>query len=155
MGAYLVRRFLLMALTLFGMSVLIFVMLRLVPGNIADILVDAAGIAARGGELCGHRRHGHQGRPLRIGLRLQGDGAAGRLDGFWEFGLAPWDMAAGSLLITEAGGLVGTLDGADYRQNGNIVAGNPRVYMQLIEALGPHLPADLREGTTCVAPTPA
>ena len=45
MGAYLVRRFLLMVLTLFGMSVLIFVMLRLVPGNIADILVDAAGIA--------------------------------------------------------------------------------------------------------------
>ena len=45
MGAYLVRRLLLMALTLFGMSVLIFVMLRLVPGDIADILVDAAGIA--------------------------------------------------------------------------------------------------------------
>ena len=45
MGSYLVRRFLLMVLTLFGMSVLIFVMLRLVPGNIADILVDAAGIA--------------------------------------------------------------------------------------------------------------
>ena len=45
MGAYLTRRFLLMALTLFGMSVLIFVMLRLVPGNIADILVDSAGIA--------------------------------------------------------------------------------------------------------------
>ena len=44
MGAYLTRRFLLMALTLFGMSVLIFVMLRLVPGNIADILVDSAGI---------------------------------------------------------------------------------------------------------------
>ena len=45
MGSYLVRRFLLMVVTLFGMSVLIFVMLRLVPGNIADILVDAAGIA--------------------------------------------------------------------------------------------------------------
>src|SRR5579862_4667634 len=44
MGAYLVRRLLLMVLTLLGMSVLIFVMLRLVPGNIADILVDAAGI---------------------------------------------------------------------------------------------------------------
>jgi peptide/nickel transport system permease protein len=43
MGAYLIRRFLLMVLTLFGMSVLIFVMLRLVPGNIADILVDASG----------------------------------------------------------------------------------------------------------------
>jgi peptide/nickel transport system permease protein len=45
MGFYLARRFLLMTLTLFTMSVLIFVMLRLVPGNIADILVDAAGIA--------------------------------------------------------------------------------------------------------------
>ncbi|WP_422033742.1 ABC transporter permease [Reyranella sp.] len=45
MGAYLTRRVLLMVLTLFGMSVLIFVMLRLVPGNIADILVDSAGIA--------------------------------------------------------------------------------------------------------------
>ncbi len=45
MGSYLTRRFLLMALTLFGMSVLIFVMLRLVPGNVADILVDSAGIA--------------------------------------------------------------------------------------------------------------
>ena len=50
MGAYLVRRFLLMVLTLFGMSVLIFVMLRLVPGNIADILVDAAGIVDPDGE---------------------------------------------------------------------------------------------------------
>ncbi|TAJ86051.1 ABC transporter permease [Reyranella sp.] len=45
MGAYLTRRFLLMMLTLFGMSILIFVMLRLVPGNVADILVDSAGIA--------------------------------------------------------------------------------------------------------------
>lgn len=45
MGAYIVRRLLLMVLTLFGMSILIFVMLRLVPGDIADILVDAAGIA--------------------------------------------------------------------------------------------------------------
>lgn len=44
MGAYLIRRFLLMVLTLFGMSVLIFVLLRLVPGDITDILVDAAGI---------------------------------------------------------------------------------------------------------------
>ena len=49
MGAYLVRRFLLMVLTLFGMSVLIFVMLRLVPGNIADILFDSAG-SEPGGE---------------------------------------------------------------------------------------------------------
>ena len=47
-GRYLVRRFLLMVLTLFGMSVLIFVMLRLVPGNIADILVDASGCRSGG-----------------------------------------------------------------------------------------------------------
>ena len=44
MGAYMIRRFLLMILTLFGMSVLIFVMLRLVPGNIADIVFEAAGM---------------------------------------------------------------------------------------------------------------
>ncbi len=48
MGSYLTRRFLLMALTLFGMSVLIFVMLRLVPGNVADILIDSAGIVDPG-----------------------------------------------------------------------------------------------------------
>jgi len=71
--------------------------------------------------------------------------AAGRTDAFFEIGLKAWDTAAGTLLIRESGGLVGTLDGGEYRQNGNIVAGNPRVYMALIEALAPHLPADLRE----------
>ena len=71
--------------------------------------------------------------------------AAGRVDGFWEIGLKAWDTAAGTLLIREAGGLVGTLDGGEYRQNGNIIAGNPRVFMGLIEAIAPHLPADLRE----------
>jgi myo-inositol-1(or 4)-monophosphatase len=77
--------------------------------------------------------------------------AAGRTDGFFEIGLKAWDTAAGTLLIREAGGLVGTLDGAEYKQNGNIVAGNPRVFMQLVEAIAPHLPAELREG----APPPA
>jgi len=71
--------------------------------------------------------------------------AAGRTDAFFEIGLKAWDTAAGTLLIRESGGLVGTLDGGEYRQNGNIVAGNPRVYMALIEALAPHLPAELRE----------
>jgi myo-inositol-1(or 4)-monophosphatase len=71
--------------------------------------------------------------------------AAGRIDGFWEIGLKAWDTAAGTLLIREAGGLVATLDGGEYRQNGNIVAGNPRVFMGLIEALAPHLPETLRE----------
>ena len=71
--------------------------------------------------------------------------AAGRLDGFWEFGLSPWDMAAGSLLITEAGGLVGDLEGnGGYLESGNIVAGNPKIFAQLIQALAPHLPPALK-----------
>ncbi len=71
--------------------------------------------------------------------------AAGRTDGFWEIGLKPWDTAAGTLLIREAGGLVGTLDGGEYRQNGNIVAGNPRVFNELLEILAPFLTDELRE----------
>ena len=70
--------------------------------------------------------------------------AAGRTDGFWEIGLAPWDTAAGTLLITEAGGMVGTLTGARYVQGGHIVAGNPKVYAALLEAIRPHVPEDLR-----------
>ncbi len=70
--------------------------------------------------------------------------AAGRLDGFWEFGLAPWDTAAGTLLIQEAGGRVGTPAGAEYALGANIVAGNPKVYEALLEALGPLTPAALR-----------
>jgi len=70
--------------------------------------------------------------------------AAGRLDGFWEFGLAPWDTAAGTLLIQEAGGRTGTPVGADYRLGPNIVAGNPKVYQGLIESIGPLTPAALR-----------
>jgi myo-inositol-1(or 4)-monophosphatase len=71
--------------------------------------------------------------------------AAGRIDAFWEIGLKPWDTAAGSLLIRESGGLVGTLDGGEYKQGGNIVAGTPRVFNELLEAIAPHLPEELRE----------
>lgn len=70
--------------------------------------------------------------------------AAGRLDGFWEFGLAPWDTAAGTLLITEAGGLVGTLTGDEYTQQGHIVAGAPKCYQALLEVLAPHVPEELK-----------
>jgi myo-inositol-1(or 4)-monophosphatase len=70
--------------------------------------------------------------------------AAGRLDGFWEFGLQPWDTAAGTLLIQEAGGRVGTPAGAEYALGPNIVAGNPKVYEGLLETLGPLTPSDLR-----------
>ena len=55
--------------------------------------------------------------------------AAGRLDGFWEFGLKPWDMAAGALLIREAGGLVADVSGGqDFLENGNLVAANPLIF---------------------------
>lgn len=70
--------------------------------------------------------------------------AAGRLDGFWELGLAAWDTAAGTLLITEAGGRIGTLSGGEYLLGPHVIAGNPRIYMELVEAFAPALPDDLR-----------
>jgi myo-inositol-1(or 4)-monophosphatase len=70
--------------------------------------------------------------------------AAGRVDGFWELGLKPWDTAAGTLLITEAGGRVGTLAGEDYKQGGHIIAGTPKVYAALVAALTPHIPGSLK-----------
>ena len=58
--------------------------------------------------------------------------AAGRLDGFWESGLSPWDMAAGILLIREAGGFVSDLDGGtDMLDKGTIVAGNEAIHKVL------------------------
>lgn len=71
--------------------------------------------------------------------------AAGRLDGFWEFGLSPWDVAAGNLLITEAGGLVGDLTGEPrHLLSGNVIAGNPKIFAQLIQLMGPMLPEKLK-----------
>ena len=71
--------------------------------------------------------------------------AAGRLDGFWEIGLSPWDMAAGALMIQEAGGLVGDLQGNDgYLQKGMIVAGNPKIFPQMLQVIGSHLTPALR-----------
>jgi myo-inositol-1(or 4)-monophosphatase len=62
--------------------------------------------------------------------------AAGRLDAFWEMGLSRWDMAAGALLIQEAGGLVGDLQGgSEFLDRGEIAAGTPKVLPQLLEAL--------------------
>jgi myo-inositol-1(or 4)-monophosphatase len=65
--------------------------------------------------------------------------AAGYYDGFFETGLNPWDIAAGSLMITEAGGLIGNFTGeADYLYQREVVAGNPKVYAQLVQLLGPY-----------------
>lgn len=67
--------------------------------------------------------------------------AAGRQDGFWEFGVKPWDVAAGLLLVREAGGRVGRLEGdADLMAPGTLVAGNPEIYSRLravLEAVTP------------------
>jgi myo-inositol-1(or 4)-monophosphatase len=65
--------------------------------------------------------------------------ACGRTDGFWEFGLSPWDMAAGTLLVTEAGGLVSDLAGeTSYLATGNVVAGTPKIFGQLLQIVQSH-----------------
>ena len=63
--------------------------------------------------------------------------AAGRLDGFWETGLAPWDIAAGALLVQEAGGIVADPGGGDdYLRSGAVAAANPKVLHAMLEAIG-------------------
>ncbi|MBC7918972.1 MAG: inositol monophosphatase [Rhodoferax sp.] len=65
--------------------------------------------------------------------------AAGFTDGFFELGLQPWDVAAGSLLVTEAGGLVGNFTGeADFLEQHECIAGSPKIYGQLVSILGKH-----------------
>ena len=67
--------------------------------------------------------------------------AAGRLDGFWELGLAPWDVAAGALLVQEAGGIVTEPDGgADYVRSGDVAAANPKVLRAMLRVMGPPAP---------------
>ena len=62
--------------------------------------------------------------------------ACGRLDAFWELGLSPWDMAAGALLIQEAGGLVADLKGEQtFLESGDIATATPKVFTTLLEAL--------------------
>jgi myo-inositol-1(or 4)-monophosphatase len=66
--------------------------------------------------------------------------ASGRMDGFWEFGLQPWDIAAGSLILREAGGLISSMtDDGDYMETGNIIAGAPKVHADLEKLLKPFL----------------
>jgi myo-inositol-1(or 4)-monophosphatase len=63
--------------------------------------------------------------------------AAGRYDAFFEIGLMPWDVAAGSLLVTEAGGLVGNLQGdGDYLFSEQVLAGTPKVFGQMVALFG-------------------
>lgn len=58
--------------------------------------------------------------------------AAGRLDAFWETGLQPWDLAAGSLILREAGGIISGLDGSeDFMESGHVLCGTPKIYAAL------------------------
>ncbi len=83
--------------------------------------------------------------------------AAGWYDGFFETGLSPWDVAAGSLIITEAGGLVGNFTGnADFLYQREVVAGSPKIYGQLVKLLAPYtgLQAAAAAGDGSSAATP-
>jgi myo-inositol-1(or 4)-monophosphatase len=74
--------------------------------------------------------------------------AAGYYDGFFETGLSPWDIAAASLIITEAGGLIGNFSGeADFLYQREVVAGNPKVYGQLVAILTPYTRVIKDDGT--------
>jgi myo-inositol-1(or 4)-monophosphatase len=97
-------------------------------GMLKDLLKDAAGI----------RRAGSAALDLAYV-------AAGRLDGFWEIGLQKWDMAAGILLIQEAGGIVTDLEGGDKPfETGNVIAANPKLHQIMREIIAPHLADGLR-----------
>lgn len=62
--------------------------------------------------------------------------AAGRIDGYWEYALAPWDVAAGALMVREAGGFVTDMEGKDdFVNTGNIIAATPKIYPHIFKAL--------------------
>ena len=90
--------------------------------------------------------------PDTAGIRRAGSAAldlayvaAGRLDGFWEIGLSEWDIAAGALLVLEAGGMVSDFSGGpDYLQTGNVVCGGPGLHAAMVAALAPHRTPELR-----------
>jgi len=71
--------------------------------------------------------------------------ACGRMDGFWEIGLMPWDMAAGVLLVQEAGGIVTDFENGDkYLETGNLLTASPRLHAIMYEAIRPHVTDALR-----------
>lgn len=89
--------------------------------------------------------------PKTAGIRRAGSAAldlayiaSGRLDGFWEIGLKEWDMAAGTLLIQEAGGLSGDfVGGHGYMKSGNLVSANPKLFPLILKTIRPYLTEEL------------
>lgn len=74
--------------------------------------------------------------------------AAGFTDGFFEINLSPWDIAAGALLVQEAGGIVGDFEGNEsWLRTGNIVAANPKVFGQMLQVIAPHLTERIKTPT--------
>ncbi len=71
--------------------------------------------------------------------------AVGWVDGFFEINLSAWDIAAGGLIVQEAGGIVGDFEGNEsWLETGNIVAANPKVFAQMLQVLNPHLTDSLK-----------
>lgn len=85
--------------------------------------------------------------PMTAGIRRAGSAAldlayvaSGRLDGFWELGLNPWDIAAGALLLEEAGGFISDFAGnQNFMESGNVVAANPKIQKMMLNLIQPHL----------------
>ena len=72
--------------------------------------------------------------------------ACGRIDGFWEIGLNSWDIAAGALMVREAGGIITDFSaGENYLESGNVIAGNPKVFNQMLKTLEPLIPEELKK----------
>jgi myo-inositol-1(or 4)-monophosphatase len=90
--------------------------------------------------------------PKTAGIRRAGSAAldlayvaSGRMDGFWEVALEKWDIAAGVLLVKEAGGFVGDFSGrGNYMQTGNVIAGNKTIFTEILKTIHPHLTSDLQ-----------
>ncbi|MGA8033489.1 MAG: inositol monophosphatase family protein [Casimicrobiaceae bacterium] len=81
--------------------------------------------------------------------------AAGFYDGFFEIGLNPWDVAAGSLLVLEAGGLIGDLSGeGDYLHGGQVIAATPKVFAQMVNVLAPFRGDLVRDRSAAAAAQP-
>ncbi len=97
-------------------------------GMFRDLMKDSAGIR----------------RPGSAALDLAWV-ACGRMDGFWEIGLMPWDIAAGVLLVQEAGGIVTDFEGGSkYLETGNVLTANPKLHALMLETIQPHVTDALR-----------